>query len=88
MSNIWFMRQEKKKVTFEICENETKIVFVPIMKELRRFIKNVIAIHREFRHALVIADMDKTKIRKVVRKTCAERRKITLLKDVKIMMRF
>ena len=32
--------------------------------------------------------MDKSKIRKVVRKTCAERRKITLLKDVKIRKRF
>ena len=45
------------------------------------------AIPGEFQHALVIADIDKRKIRKVVRKTCAERRKITLLKDVKIRRR-
>ena len=32
----------------------------------------------------MIADVDKKKISKVVRKTCAERRKICLLKDVKI----
>ena len=38
------------------------------------------AIPGEFQHALVIADIDKMKIRKVDRKTCAERRKITLLK--------
>ena len=31
---------------------------------------------------LVIADVDKKKIRNVVRKTCAERRTISLLKDV------
>ena len=43
------------------------------------------AIHREFQYALVIAD--KRKIRKVVLKTCAERRKITLLKDMKIRKR-
>ena len=42
----------------------------------------------QFQHAVVIADIDKRKIRKVVRKTCAERRKITLLKDVKIRKRF
>ena len=36
----------------------------------------------------MIADIDKRKINKVVRKTCAERRKITLLDDVKIRMRF
>ena len=32
----------------------------------------------------MIADIDKWKMRKVVKKACAERRKITLLKDVKI----
>ena len=37
---------------------------------------------------LVIADIDKKKIRKVVKKACAERRKIRLLKDVKIRKRF
>ena len=40
----------------------------------------------EFQYAIVIADIDKRKIRIVVRKTCAERRKITLQKDVKIRM--
>ena len=46
------------------------------------------AIPGVFQHALVIADIDKRKIRKVVRKTCAVRRKITLKKDVKIRKRF
>ena len=46
------------------------------------------AIPGEFQHALVIADMDKRKIRKVVRMTCGERIKITLLKDVNIRKRF
>ena len=45
------------------------------------------AIPGEFQHALVIADIDKKKIRKVVKRTCAERRKISLLKDVKINKR-
>ena len=46
------------------------------------------AIPGEFQHALVIVDIDMTKIRKVVRKTCAERIRISLLKDVKIRKRF
>ena len=46
--------------------------------------QNVKAIPGEFQHALVITDIDKKKIRKVVKKTCAETRKIILLKDVKI----
>ena len=46
------------------------------------------AIPGEFQHALVVADIDERKIKKVVRKTCAERRKITLLNHAKIMKRF
>ena len=46
------------------------------------------AIPEEFQHALVIADIDKWKIHKVVRKTCVERGKIALLIDVKIWKRF
>ena len=46
------------------------------------------AIPGKFQHALVIADIDKRKVRKVVRKTCAKRGKITLLRDVKIRKRF
>ena len=46
------------------------------------------AILGEFQHTLFIADIEKRKIRIVVRKICAERRKITLLKDVKIKKRF
>ena len=42
----------------------------------------------EVQHALVIADIDKREIRKVVRKKFPERRKIILLKDVKIRKRF
>ena len=36
----------------------------------------------------MIADVDKSKIRKVVRKICVERRKTTLQTDVKIWKRF
>ena len=40
-----------------------------IKKEHRWFIRNVKSIPVEFQHALVIAVMDKNKIRNVVRKT-------------------
>ena len=42
------------------------------------------AIIGEFHHALVIADIGRKKIRNVVRKKCAERRKLCLVKDVMI----
>ena len=49
--------------------------------------QNVKAILGEFQHSLTIADIEKKKIMSVVRKTCTERRKISLLKDVKIRKR-
>ena len=88
MSNTWLKREEKGKVTFSRGENETGIDFVLTKKVHRQFIQNVKAIPGEFQHALVITDIDMRKIRKVVRKTCVEIRKITLLKYVKIRKRF
>ena len=60
-------KEEKRKVTFRIGENETEIDFVLIKKEHQLFIQNVKAIPEEFQHALAIADIDKNKIMKVVR---------------------
>ena len=64
VSNTWFKREEKRKVTFRMGENETEIVVVLIKKEHRQFIQIVKAIPGEFHHALVIADIDKRKIKK------------------------
>ena len=55
-----------------------------IKKEYRRFIGIVKTISLEFQHALVIADIGKRKMRKVVKKTRVERRMISFLKDVEI----
>ena len=74
-------------VTYRIGENKTEVDFVLIKKEYRQFIQNVKAIPGEFNHALVITVIDKKKTRKVVRRTCSERRMITLLKDVTIRKR-
>ena len=45
------------------------------------------AIPGEFHHPLVIADTDRKNIKYVVRKTYTERRKVSLLKDLKIRKR-
>ena len=42
----------------------------------------------EFQLVLVVADIDKKNIRNIVRKICIERRRISLLKDVKIRKHF
>ena len=86
MSNKWFKREEKRQVTFRIGEDETEIGLLKMI-EHPWSIQNVKEIPMEFQHVLVIADIDK-KIRKIVRKTCNERREISLLRDVKIRKLF
>ena len=56
----------------KVVENETGIYLVWTKKENQRFIQIVTSIPGEFQHAI---DIDKWKIGKVVRKTCAERRR-------------
>ena len=48
--------------------------------EHRRYIQNAKAITGEFQYALVVADIDKKKIRNAEIKTCTERKKVSLLK--------
>ena len=50
--------------------------------------QNVKAIPGVIQHALVTTDIDKKKIRNVVRITCTDRRKINLLRDLKIRNQF
>ena len=53
------------------------------------YVCNVKAIPGEFQHALLVAYVDKKiYIRNVVKKTCAERRKIRLQEDVNIRKQF
>ena len=77
-------REDKRKVTMRLGENETEIDFVLIGKEHRRLLQNVKAIPWEFLHVLVVSDMDKKKRRNVVREIFIERRKISLLIDDRI----
>ena len=58
-----------------------------IKKEHKPLKGHVKAIPGELQHALLVADVDKKKIRKVERKTGTEREKISLLKDAMIRKR-
>ena len=77
-------REEKRKVTLRMGENDIKFDFVLIKKEHRQFIRKVKAITGDFHNELVIVDINKTKTRKVVKKKCADRRNISLMKAVRM----
>ena len=86
MSNTWFKRVEKRKVTFRVGENETKIDFVLIKRAPMVYAKcggNPWGVP-----ARIVVSRYNKKIRNVVRKTCTERRKISLLKEVNIRKLF
>ena len=70
-------------MTFRMGENGAVIDFVLIMKEHRWSMRNMKVIPGELLHALVVVDIDE-KIWNAMRKTCAVRRKISLLKNVMI----
>ena len=58
MCQMHGLREEKRKVTSRMGENETEIDFMLIKKEHLYFIQNMKAIPVKFQHALVAADID------------------------------
>ena len=66
VSNTWFEREERRNVTFILRENDIEIGFVLIRIKHWQFLRNFNAIPCKSWHALVIADIDKKKIRNVV----------------------
>ena len=57
-------------------ENGTEIDFVLVGKENRKYLRDVKVIPGELQHRLVVTDLVKKKVRKVVRKEATERKKV------------
>lgn len=80
VANTWFKKKEKRKVTFSAGGNETEIDFVLVSKEDRKFLRDVKVIPWELQHRLVVTDLDKKKVKRLVRKERIVRRKVWKLK--------
>ena len=76
VANTWFRKGEKRKVTYSPGENETEIEFVLVGKGNRKYLRDVKVIPGELQHRLVVTDLVKKKVKKVVRKKAIERRKV------------
>ena len=61
--------------------NGTEIDFVLVGKENRKYLRDVKIIPGEPVHRLVVTDLVKKKVKKVVRKKAIERRKVWKLKE-------
>jgi len=88
ISDTWYRKHEKKKVTFKAGRNETEIDFVLVGKKERKFLRDVKAISWELQHRLIIANVDKRKLKKMVKKNGVLRRRVWKLKESNIRERF
>ena len=76
MANTWFEKKEQRKITYSMDGNETKIDFVLVGKNNRKYLKDVKAIHWELQHRLMVTDIDKRKLKKVVKNEQTIRRRV------------
>ena len=88
MANTWFEKKEQRKITFGMCGNETEIDFVLVGKSNRKYLKDVKAIPWMLQHWLVVTDIDKRKLKKVVKNKQSVRRRAWKLKENNLKTRF
>ena len=68
-------------MTYNAGGNESEIDFVLVGKGNRKYLRDVKVIPGELQHRLVVVDLVKKKVKKVVRKEAFERRKVWKLKE-------
>ena len=88
MANTWFEKKEQKKITYGMGGNKTEIDFVLVSKNNRKYLKDVKAIPWESQHRLVITDIDKRKLKKVVKNKQTIGRRVWKLKKNNMKTRF
>ena len=66
MVNTWF-EKEQRKITYSLGGNKTEVDFVLVGKNNRKYLKDVETIPWELQHRLVVTDMDKRKLKKLVK---------------------
>ena len=80
VANTWFRKTDKRKITFKSGNNESEIDFILVTKENRKFLKDGKIISWELQHRLLVTDVDKRKLNKVVKKESRVKRMVWILK--------
>ena len=81
MANTWFEKKEQRKITYSMSGNETEIDFVLVGKNNRKYVNDLKAIPWELQHWLVVTDINKRKLKKVVKDELTFRRRVSKLKE-------
>ena len=81
VANTWLKKTDKRKITFKSGNNESEIYFILVSKESRKQLNDVKVIPWESQRRLLVADVDKRKLNKVVKKESTVKRMIWKLKE-------
>ena len=82
------MVQKRGEQESDVQHRGTEIDFVLVGKENRKYLRDVKFIPGELQHRLVVMDLVKKKVKKVVRKEAIERRKVWKLREDDTRARF
>ena len=89
VANTWFKKTDKRKITYSAGGGcGTEIDFVIVGEKYRKYIRDVKVIPWELQHRMVVVDLDKKVLKKIVRKERIVRRKIWKLNENQTRVRF
>ena len=88
VANTWFKKTDKRKITCSAGGCGTEIDFVLVGEKYRKYIRDVKITPWELQHRMVVVDLDKKILKKVVRKEPMIRRKIWKLNENQTRVRF
>ena len=88
VANTWFKKTDKRKITFKSGNNEFEIDFILVNKENRKFVKDIKVIPCELQHRLLLADVDKRKRNKVIKKESRIKHMVWKLKEREMQEKF
>ena len=88
MANTWFKKTDKRKITYSADGCGTEIDCVVVEEKYRKYIRGVKVIPWELQHRLVVVDLDKKILKKVVKKERIIRRKIWKLDENRTRVKF
>ena len=88
MANTWFKKTNERKTTFKSGNNESEIDVILVRKENKKILKDVKIIPWELQHRLLVADVDKKNLNKVVKKESRVKRIVWNLKEREMKGKF
>ena len=88
VANTWFYKAGKRKITYSAGGYETEIDFVLLGEKYRKYVRDVKVIPWELQHRMVVVDLNKKLLEKVVRKQQMIQRKIWKLNQNLKRVRF